>query len=173
MRNKRKQYVIDKRFQYKIAIKAAIFPLISVIIISTVLIYFASDNNQMIEEINSNQAAIIDTFLSLPQLADPKNALTMEANKKFQINLGKSREIQKNSRTMIYFLIIMTIIQTITIFTLALFLSHKISGPIFIMRRYLKDLKDGKKIYLRPLRKGDEFKEFYEEFCDTIKNLSS
>jgi hypothetical protein len=173
MHNKRKKHIIDKKFQYKIALKSVIFPLISILVISSVLIFFASENNRKIEEINSNQAAIIDTFLSLPQLADPQNTLTLEANKKFQMNLGKSREIQKNSRKMIYFLIIMTIVQTAIIFILAIVLSHKISGPIYIMRRYLNDLKAGKKISPRPIRKGDEFKEFYEEFCDTILKLAA
>jgi nitrogen fixation/metabolism regulation signal transduction histidine kinase len=171
MRKQRKQYVLDKKFQYGIAMKAVIFPLLTLILISTVLIYFAADNNRNIEFINSNQASIIDTFLSLPQLVNPKNPVTKDATAKFEQNLGKSREIQKNSRIVLYFLIAMTIIQTVVIFTLSIFYSHKISGPIFVITRYLRDIRDGKKIQMRPLRKSDEFQEFYGEICETMDYL--
>lgn len=164
----RKQVVIDKKFQYSISLKAVIIPLISMFIISTVLIYFSLKNNSNIEEININQAEIIDTFLALPQLMSPQNSMTQNANSKFKVNLGKSREIQRNNTFVIYFLIIMTIAQTIMIFTLSIFLTHKISGPVFVMMKYLREIKEGKKPAMRPLRKNDEFKEFYNEFCSTV-----
>lgn len=167
----RKQMVVDKKFQYSISLKSVVFPLFSMLIISAVLIYFALDNNIKIEEINSNQAEIIDTFLALPQLMSPQNKITLDANRKFKINLGKSREIQRNNTIVIYFLIIMTIVQTIIIFTLSIFRTHRISGPLYVMMKYLREMKEGKKPVIRPLRKNDEFKEFYDEFCNAIETM--
>ncbi|MCX7679897.1 MAG: hypothetical protein N2316_11870 [Spirochaetes bacterium] len=171
MARQRKKKVIDKKFQYSIAIKAAAFPLITLLLISGVLLYFAIDNNNKIKEINTNQAAIIDAFLSIPQLVDPQNSYTKEANQRFQENLGKSREIQRNIRFVLYFLIIMTALQTIVIFSLAISLTHRISGPIYVMSQYLKDLRKGKELRFRPLRKSDEFQDFYKEFCETINHI--
>jgi len=171
MAKQRKQMVIDKKFQYSVAIKAVILPLVTILLISGVLIYYAYDNDRKINEINSNQAAIIDTFLSIPQLVDPQNQFTRDANQRFQINLGKSREIQQNIRIVLYFLIIMTVVQTVIIFSLSISLTHRISGPIYVMSKYLKDLREGKDLCLRPLRKGDQFQNFYNEFCDTINHL--
>ena len=171
MPKKRKQLVIDKKFQLSVAIKAVVLPLITVLLISGVLLYYAFDNDKKINEINSNQAAIIDTFLSIPQLVDPQNPLTRDANQRFQANLGKSRDIQQNIRIVLYFLIIMTVVQTIVIFSLSISLTHRISGPMYVMSKYLKELREGKDICMRPLRKGDEFQNFYNEFCATVNHL--
>ena len=171
MAKQRKKLVIDKRFQYSVAIKAVILPLLTILLISGVLLYFAIDNDKKIKEINNNQTAIIDTFLSIPQLVDPQNSYTKEANQRFQENLGKSREIQRNIRFVLYFLVIMTVLQTIIIFSLSISLTHRISGPIYVMTQYLKDIRKGKTLRIRPLRKGDQFQDFYKEFCDTINHL--
>ncbi len=172
MSNKRKQVVVDRKFQYKVAVKAMILPLVSMLLISSVLIYFAVKNNSTMTAINRNQAEIIDTFLSVPQLMDPQNPITENANVKFRDNLGMSYQMQKNNRIVFYFLIVMTVAQSIAIFTIALFLTQKISGPMFVMLSHLRNLKEGKKPVIRPLRKNDEFKEFYAEFCDMIEALS-
>ncbi|HPA72955.1 MAG TPA: hypothetical protein PKY31_11840 [Spirochaetota bacterium] len=171
MAKQRKQMVIDKKFQYSVAIKAVILPLLTILLISGVLLYFAWDNDRKIKDINTNQAAIVDTFLSIPQLVDPQNQYTRDANERFQANLGKSREIQRNIRIVLYFLIIMTVVQTIIIFGLSISLTHKIAGPLYVMSQYLNNLRDGKECRFRPLRKGDEFQGFYTDFCDTLKNL--
>ena len=171
MSKKRKQLVIDKKFQLSVAIKAVVLPLITVLLISGVLLYYAFDNDKKINDINANQAAIIDTFLSIPQLVDPQNPLTIDANQRFQANLGTSRDIQQNIRIVLYFLIIMTVVQTIVIFSLSISLTHRISGPMYVMSKYLKELREGKNVCMRPLRKGDEFQDFYNEFCSTINHL--
>ncbi len=171
MAKQRKKMVIDKKFQYSMAIKAVILPLATILLISGVLMYYAFDNDRKIKEINENQEFIIYTFLSIPQLVNPQDQITRDANQRFQDNLGKSREIQQNIRIVLYFLIIMTVIQTIIIFGLSISLTHRISGPIYVMSQYLKDVREGKDPGLRPLRKGDQFQDFYNEFCDTINGL--
>lgn len=171
MGKQRKQMVIDKKFQYSVAIKAVILPLVTILMISGVLLFFAFDNDKKINEINNNQAAIIDTFLSIPQLVDPQNPYTRDANQRFQENLGKSREIQQNIRIVLYFLIIMTVVQTVIIFGLSISLTHRISGPIYVMSKYLAELREGKDVCVRPLRKGDQFQDFYNEFCDVVNEL--
>jgi hypothetical protein len=75
MSNKRKQVVVDRKFQYKVAIKAMLLPLVSMLLISSVLIYFAARNNSTMSAINRNQAEIIDTFLSVPQFMDPQKPI--------------------------------------------------------------------------------------------------
>jgi methyl-accepting chemotaxis protein len=49
--------------------------------------------------------------------------------------------------------------------------THRIAGPIFKMKRLLRDLGEG---YLRmptPLRKGDDLQDFFEEFARTVDRL--
>lgn len=182
----RKKFVVDKKFQTGLSAKAIIIPLISTLSISAVLLYFAINNyditnlnNNYITQIVDNQDTLIDMFLSTPALQDADNPKIRDGIKTFNNNIGMLKNISKNSSIItknsaivFYFIIIMTIIQAIAIFSLFIFLSHKISGPIFVMRKYLKDLRENRMPAYRSLRKKDELKEFYNDFCDTIRLLS-
>ena len=52
-------------------------------------------------------------------------------------------------------------------------ITHRISGPIFVMQRYLADLAAGRFPTARPLRKKDEFKEFFGELWRAIDALKT
>ena len=52
-------------------------------------------------------------------------------------------------------------------------ITHRISGPIFVMQRYLAELAAGRFPSARPLRKKDEFKEFFGEFWRAIDALKT
>jgi len=54
-----------------------------------------------------------------------------------------------------------------------MFISHRICGPLFVMGAYLDTLAQGRFPKTRPLRKKDEFKDFYNYFCDTIHTLEA
>ncbi len=181
----RKKYVLDKKFQFRISIRAIILPLITTLAICAALLYFASNSNQLIYENNKNITAIIDTqdsmfdmFMAIPALQDPDNPLVRKCDTAFKENLkitnrinDNHEKIKKNSLIVLYILIIMTVVQTAIIFFQFIFFSHKISGPIHVMTNYLKEIQSGKKPKFRPLRKNDELKEFYDEFCSTMDGL--
>jgi uncharacterized protein YxeA len=168
---KRKQYVVDKSFQYGTSLKMIILPLITLLLISAVLIYFANVNNDRINEIVDTQHSMIEMFLETPALYNSDNEVIRNGEKTFKNNIGKLVKIKEASKIVLYFLIIMTIVQTIIIFTLSIFFTHKISGPIFVMSRYLKEIKEDKVPEFRPLRDKDEFKEFYQELQEAIEYL--
>jgi len=51
-------------------------------------------------------------------------------------------------------------------------LTHRMSGPIYVMTRHVQDMIDGKETEFRGLRDKDEFRELYkklEELNDSIK----
>lgn len=186
MFGKRKKVVVDKRFQYSISIKAIILPLTTILLISSVLLYYAFENqknvnrsNQHINEIVLTQDTMIDMFLQTPALQNSKNPVIRNAKNTFKNNIGKLKKIKdtskiivRNTNVVLYFLLIMTVVQTVIIFTLFIFFSHKISGPIYVIRRYMDEIRSGKMPKFRPLRKKDEFKDLYQEFQDTIDFLT-
>ena len=45
------------------------------------------------------------------------------------------------------------------------------SGPIFLMSRYIDDIIKGEYPIVRALREKDEFKEFYEKFTEMVEIL--
>jgi hypothetical protein len=49
--------------------------------------------------------------------------------------------------------------------------THRISGPLFILGRWLEELGAGRLPTLRPLRKKDEFKDFYGTFKHAVDKI--
>lgn len=54
---------------------------------------------------------------------------------------------------------------------LSIFVTHRMAGPIFVMRRYLRELAGGGLPRIRALRKGDEFSDLLDDFILTIDAL--
>jgi len=50
-------------------------------------------------------------------------------------------------------------------------ITHKVAGPIFKMKRLLKDVGDGKLVVPGRLRKGDELVEFFDVFATMVEKL--
>ncbi len=64
---------------------------------------------------------------------------------------------------LLIFLLVLTI--------LTIFVTHRMAGPIFVMRRYLRELAGGGLPRVRELRKGDEFSALLDDFIMTIDAL--
>jgi nitrogen fixation/metabolism regulation signal transduction histidine kinase len=50
-------------------------------------------------------------------------------------------------------------------------ITHKVAGPIFKMKRQIRELGDGQLRLPGKLRKGDELVEFFETFEETVRSL--
>ena len=182
----RKKYVLDKKFQLRLSARAVILPLVTTLAICGALLYFAADTNRLIGENNMSidsiidtQQGMFDTFLAIPALQDPGNPAVRKCEAAFKNNLkltneinGNHEGIRKNNRIVLYILIIMTVAQTVIIFSQFIFLSHKITGPLHVMRNYLAEIREGKTPEFRSLRKNDELRVFYEEFRETLERLT-
>jgi hypothetical protein len=46
--------------------------------------------------------------------------------------------------------------------------THKVAGPIYVLTRYMTTLSQGHYPQMRPLRKSDELKEFFERFRGAV-----
>ncbi len=169
------------------SLKAILFPLLTILSISGVLIYYTginkqliSTNNKNIESIVDNQGDMIQLFLSTPSLQVNNNPTIKNGVKTFKQNIGSlkkvnsnSKLITKNGNIIYYFVIVMTIVQTMVIFALFIFFTHKISGPIHVITNYLREIRRGNFPKMRSLRKRDELQGFYGEFKETIEYLES
>jgi nitrogen fixation/metabolism regulation signal transduction histidine kinase len=181
----RKKYIVDKKFQYGISFKAMGLPLLSFLVISAILLYFAdlnksliNTNNEYIDKIIVNQDAMIDTFLGNPILQREGDPAIHQGQQSLIENIGSlkkikehSRSITRNSTIVLYVLIAMTVFQTLAIFVLFIRLSHRISGPIQVMSRHLDELRQGRLPVMRPLRKKDELQNFYKNFKETMTHI--
>ena len=183
----RKKYLVDKKFQLNTSFRAILLPLLTSLLLSGVLLYFQgrthaliSKNNSTIETVISNQDRMIELFLTTPALQDVENPAIQTGVRTFKKNIGElksitenSRKITGNSRLLFLFLVIMIIAQTFIIFALFIFYTHRMSGPLHVMRGHLRNIREGRDPGFRPLRKGDHLKDFYGEFQETLEMLTN
>ena len=54
-----------------------------------------------------------------------------------------------------------------------LLFTHRISGPLKVMRNHLADLANGRFPHIRPLRQKDEFKDLYGAFHRVVQEWQS
>ncbi|OHD71295.1 MAG: hypothetical protein A2W19_09815 [Spirochaetes bacterium RBG_16_49_21] len=186
MKITRKKYILDKKFQMRISLRAIILPLMTTLALCLLLLYFAGDTNNLINENNKNINAIINAqdtmlemFMAVPALQNPNNRLVQKTDKTFKENLmlvnkinNNHEKIKKNNLIILYILIALTTAQAFVIFFQFIFFSHKISGPIHVMTNYLREFRKGNKPEFRPLRANDELQDFYDEFRKTILHLT-
>jgi hypothetical protein len=50
-------------------------------------------------------------------------------------------------------------------------ITHRVAGPVFVMSHYISVLAKGRYPQMRPLRKRDELKDFFERFQGAIESL--
>jgi len=53
----------------------------------------------------------------------------------------------------------------------SILMTHRICGPLFVIKRYLTQIAEGRLPALRPLRRRDEFKDLYEAFDLALQSL--
>ena len=80
--------------------------------------------------------------------------------------------IVKQNRVLFFIMIFIGIVLGISLYFYLIRLTHRISGPIYVLSRHVKDVIDGKDPDLRELRKNDEFKEFYNEFAIMVSKIT-
>lgn len=57
------------------------------------------------------------------------------------------------------------------VFMVVLHRTHKVAGPMMLLKRYMQQIKDGEIPVIRSLREGDEFKDVFDAFVDMVASL--
>lgn len=193
MRQKR-NYVINKKFQYgkSIRVVGTVTILIAVIILFVGIIISinnkkTADNNKVIITNIDNIKKILDLqqqiylkFSMIPTGVDKETfsriavSLTKDYNSSTRnLNLTSTANeeiIKSNNRIistntyLIFIVIIITFIGLGILFVRLVRHTHRIAGPIYLMSMYAKEILNGGKPRMRDLRENDEFTEFYNLF---------
>ncbi|HOT46877.1 MAG TPA: hypothetical protein PLM53_06645 [Spirochaetota bacterium] len=186
---KRKQYIIDKGFQLRHT-----FSIIGIVSVITAVILVAitasvvynnnklTENNTKITNIYEIENSIFVSLSSLPEaVKDPnlKQALIQNA-KNHDRNMETLNRIIAFNTTIIRYnrILLASILAIILAESIALYIilirkTHRISGPIYVISNFMKDIIAGKDPKLRPLRKGDELQDFYDLFQNMVKAIRS
>ncbi|MFA5518562.1 MAG: hypothetical protein WDA74_04840 [Spirochaetota bacterium] len=171
----RKNYLIDKGFQLRTAFSIlGIVAIISLLIIASISAGVVYNN----EKIN-NIYEIEDSIFNLMQAAniesntDDEYLKTMSLLvKRHESNLDTIDQIASYNRYLLIALVFFVLIQWIVLFIMLIRITHRISGPVYVMSEYFNEIIEGKIPEIRPLREKDELQDFYslfKEFVDTLK----
>jgi methyl-accepting chemotaxis protein len=80
-------------------------------------------------------------------------------------------QVQQFDTQVLLYLAGFVILMALALFIWGIFITHRVAGPIFIISRYLGQIRDGQVPEPRPLRKGDELKDFFDVFSGMLSSL--
>lgn len=83
----------------------------------------------------------------------------------------QAENLQRFHRIMLWSLAGILTLLVVAIGLAGIFVTHKVAGPIFKMKRHLSEVADGKYQVPWSLRKGDELVEFFEAFRSMVVAL--
>ncbi|HOT47093.1 MAG TPA: hypothetical protein PLM53_20550 [Spirochaetota bacterium] len=182
---KRSMVLIDRKFQLKlarrvIAISMAGFSLVIAFLVVSAIItnigFFKSldDLNGAIRVQNNIVGSFVEfaRLVENAQLVLAANKIMVDHTRSIQI-IHKYLDLLRNwaLRNMIFlaFIMLVMIIQGVCFYFYMLRVTHRISGPAFVMNRYIDSILRGKEPVARELRPKDELKDLYND----IKKLGS
>ncbi|MEW5854934.1 MAG: hypothetical protein AB2A00_39525 [Myxococcota bacterium] len=80
---------------------------------------------------------------------------------------------RRESATIVTVVVAFVVLEIVALGFWGILVTHRIAGPIFIISRYLRVLKDGQYPDMRPLREGDEMKGFFDVFVGCVDSMKA
>jgi hypothetical protein len=180
---KRKQYIIDRKYQLRTT-----FQIIGIVTIVTAVILGSitasvvynnarlNDNNAKIENIYMIENSIFTMLSSVYTTADPAlKKATQESSNKHDQNMSTLEKMIAYNNTIIAYnkflllaILIVVVFECVFLYIILIRQTHRVSGPIYVISNFMHDIIEGREPVLRPLRTKDELKDFYELFKDMV-----
>ena len=185
-----KNYLLDARFQLKwtariIIVALAISALMGVFLLQTS--HKVTQQSQQVIASGDKQLAEADANAKLVMMQmmddykdDPDLAKKFkDENEKKTAALRKQREdlqatalaTKQQQSTMMITVVGGLLLLVLLIGILGIYFTHKVVGPIFMMKSLLRQVGDGKLNFYRKPRKGDELQDFFEVFMQMVAEL--
>jgi nitrogen fixation/metabolism regulation signal transduction histidine kinase len=116
-----------------------------------------------------SEAAKDDAKLKAEQTLLEADAATLSKRTAEFQEQGKAVEVRQRNLMVILGLTLLVLVVGIGL--AGIVFTHKIAGPIFKMKRLLRQVGDGKLVLHEKLRKGDELQHFFETFETVVNQL--
>ncbi len=199
---KRTQYLIDRKFQLRHTFSIIGLKFIIIALITGIIVFNAVFNNTQLSRNNTQlqtivndqsnvviiQDNIVEALLTYSQAVKDKSQKKAindvyqnhsKNMKTIQHNIDSIKEIITLNDRVIRFTTVLLIIicvfvllQGFVLYFMLIRKTHRISGPIYVMSMYIRQIIDGKiPDHIRKLRKNDELQEFYDLFGQMVKSL--
>lgn len=198
---KRKKFIIDRKFQLKQTFSIIWTVFLIVAIVVGIMAYNVALNNHRLSNITKSndemignldniiliQENIVETIMTWAQKPGEKpqkRAIKVVAQKhynniesikgnirKIQGNIASNNRIMRYNNILLILLIALLIFQSAFLYFIMIRKTHRISGPIYVMSNYMREIIDGRIPSIRPIRKNDELQDFYHLFSQLVASL--
>lgn len=81
------------------------------------------------------------------------------------------QQIAEQNATLVWLMVGITVLMGMALALFGLLVTHRVAGPVYVMSHYISVLARGRYPMMRPLRKSDELKDFFERFQVAIEAL--
>jgi hypothetical protein len=173
--SKRKQYIVNKKFQLKATFTVIGFIFIIVAILTTLIGVSVIDGNSRIAEVVRSQQEI-GNYLSVPspEMSEASQRLALELGDKHTKNISTLNRLIRFNMILIWVMVAVVFLQGLLLFFVLIRQTHRIAGPLYVMSRHMREIINGKyPDHLRPLRKTDLLKDFYATLRRNGRNTQS
>lgn len=197
----RKQYVVDKKFQFRQAYSVVgLFLLVVAVIViiiginavlnGTRLSAVTKKNDDLVKSLDAimlTQDEIVATEMAWVQNPKqrPSESIIREVAKEHyknislmkaeigtvQDNITAIKRIIRINFILLFAIIALIVVQCVITFFIMIRKTHKMSGPLFVISHHIREIIAGRIPAIRPLRHDDEFQDFYELFTKMVNAL--
>lgn len=97
----------------------------------------------------------------------------LHQNARARVLAPGASNVWENTRIIVFTAVAFSALVSLAICAWSVIITHRICGPLFVMRRAFETLRKGQLPQYRALRKRDEFKDVHAEFfkaCETVKS---
>ncbi len=155
----RRKYLIYRGFQIKYSALIAFLCFLICLAFSSVIFGAIKQNGDLIHQNLLAKKDLIEVLMAATDIPSPRREV-ME--KEYMMIDKKLKNTNYVIQTTAMHLLIFSFAISIFVFGFGILITHRMAGPVFVMKRVLNDLIEGKESSLRPLRKSDEFKDLYD-----------
>lgn len=172
---KRKQYIIDKGIQLRTTFTAIGFTFLCVTLFIVLMGVYINETNKRIRNIIITEDQIFQVLTTVSDTgSEEQSAMNVEMARQHQTNMETVTKMVEENIWIIWGIIAAVFLSGIIFFFILIIQTHRIAGPIYVMTYYMKEFLDGRKHeHLRPLRKHDQLKDFYQLFKEFMAKINS
>jgi len=184
----RKKNIIDRKFQLRTVFSVTAIAMIFFAAVIAVIIFFSiMSRNNISTEIRSLEKAaetednIVTAFAAYARAVTglPVKLSIDVIQKDHAESMGAIQDhivMLKRYADYYFYLLFITIAIMIALAAVYYFylirITHRMSGPVFVMSRCIQDLIDGREPRFRSLREKDEFKEMYRKLIELGEKIT-
>jgi hypothetical protein len=89
------------------------------------------------------------------------------------LSAAAQAELSRAETTQLALTVAMSVLMAAALGLFGVLITHRVAGPVYVMSHYVTVLAKGRYPLMRPLRKRDELKGFFDRFQEAIESLRS